>query len=162
MATKLNKEIIDLLDRDDSVKVLATVGEHGDPHAATKPFIRVDADGNLLYLELVESSRTQKNLVASIWFDRKVSVSVSNDKGDSWQIKGRPVKVLITGPLFLNYYREVRQLLGDVGLSAVWIIEPEEVINENFLVRHAEEEQAHPLFRHLDRIAKFETDLSAA
>jgi hypothetical protein len=162
MATKLNKEIIDLLDRDDSIKVLATVGEHGDPHAATKPYIRVDADGNLLYLELVESSRTQKNLVRSIWFDQKVSVSVSNNRGDSWQIKGRPVKTLITGPLFLHHYREVRQLLGNVDLSAVWIIEPEEVINENILVRHAEEEQAHPLFRHLDRIAALQSELSAA
>jgi hypothetical protein len=41
-----------------------------------------------------------------------------------------------------------------VGLSAVWVIEPEEVINENILVRHAEEELAHPVFRHLDRLAK--------
>src|ERR1035438_9555052 len=46
-----------------------------------------------------------------------------------------------------------RRRLGDVDLSAVWVIEPEEVINENILVRRAEEEQAHPLFRHLDRLA---------
>jgi uncharacterized membrane protein YheB (UPF0754 family) len=154
MATKLNKEIIDLLGRDDSIKVLATVGEQGYPHAAAKPFIRVDDEGNLLYLELVESSNTQKNLVRSIWFDQKVSVSVSNGKGHSWQIKGKPVKSLITGPLFLQHYSEVRRLLGDVDLSAVWVIEPEEVINENIFVRHAEEERAHPLFRHLDRLAK--------
>ena len=46
MATKLSKEIIELLSSDDSTKVLATVNEHGYPHAAAKPFIRVDDDGN--------------------------------------------------------------------------------------------------------------------
>src|SRR5512138_1110829 len=130
MATKLNKEIIALLGSDDATKVLATISEHGYPHAAVKPFIRTDDDGNLLYLELVESSRTQKNLVRSIWFDQKVSISVSDKSGSSWQVKGKPVKTLITGPIFLQHYHEVRQLLGDVDLSAVWVIEPEEVINE--------------------------------
>jgi hypothetical protein len=92
--------------------------------------------------------------VASIWFDQKVSISVSNNNGQSWQIKGKPVKTLITGPVFLHHYQDVRRLLGDVDLSAVWVIEPEEVINENISVRHAEEELAHPLFRHLDRLVK--------
>ena len=154
MATKLNKEIIDLFSSDDSAKVVATVDEQGYPHAAAKPFIRVDDEGNLLYLELVESSRTQKNLVRSIWFDHKVAISVSNGTGQSWQIKGKPVKSLISGPVFLQHYRDVRQRLGDVDLSAVWVIVPEEVVNENILVRHAEEELAHPLFRHLDRLVK--------
>lgn len=154
MATKLNKKIIALLGSDESTKVLATVNEQGYPHAAAKPYILVDDDGNLLYLELVESSLTQKNLVRSIWFDQKVSISVSDKKGQSWQIKGKPVKTLITGPVFLYHYRDVRRRLGDVGLSAVWVIEPEEVINENILVRHAEEELAHPVFRHLDRLVK--------
>ena len=154
MATKLNKEIIALLGNDDATKVLATISEHGYPHAAAKPFIRVDNDGNLLYLELVESSRTQKNLVRSIWFDQKVSISVSDRHGKSWQVKGRPIKTLISGPVFQHHYRDVRERLGDVDLSAVWVIEPEEVINENIFVRHAEEEKAHPLFRHLDRLAK--------
>lgn len=154
MATKLNKEIIALFSSNDSTKVLATVNSQGYPHAATKPFIRVNDDGNLLYLELVESSCTQKNLVSSIWFDQKVSISVSDRSGQSWQIKGKPVKTLITGPVFQHYYRDVREQLGDVDLSAVWVIEPEEIINENIFVRHAEEEKAHPLFRHLDRLAK--------
>jgi len=154
MATKLDKEIIALLGSDDSTKVLATVNELGYPHAASKPYIRVDGDGNLLYLELVESSHTQKNLVRSIWFEQKVAISVSGTNGQSWQIKGKPVKTLITGPVFLHHYREVRKRLGDVDLSAVWVIEPEEVINENISIRHAEEQQAHPLFRHLDRLAK--------
>jgi uncharacterized protein len=156
MAAKLDHKIIELFENDDSTKVLATVNELGYPHAAAVPYIRVDDDGNLLYLELVESSLTQKNLVRSIWFDKKVSLSVSDNNGQSWQIKGKPVKTLITGPLFLKHYREVRQRLGDVDLSAVWVIEPEEVINESILVRHAEEELLHPVYRHLDRLAKTE------
>jgi hypothetical protein len=154
MATILSKEIMALFSNNDSTKVLATVNSQGFPHAATKPFIKVNDDGNLLYLELVESSNTQKNLVSSIWFNQKVSISVSDTSGKSWQIKGRPVKTLITGPVFQYHYSDVREQLGDVDLSAVWVIEPEEVVNENIFVRHAEEEKAHPLFRHLDRLAK--------
>lgn len=157
MATKLSNELKALLDDDTSTKVIATVNEQGFPHAAAKPFIRVDDDGNLLYLELVESSNTQKNLVRSIWFNQKVAVSVSNGAEQSWQVKGKPVKTHITGPLFLKHYRELRQQLGDVDLSAIWVIEPEEVTNESFRVRQAEEEAAHPLFKHLDRLVKNQT-----
>jgi hypothetical protein len=154
MATKIDQNIIELFGQEDTTKVLATVDELGYPHAAAIPFLYTDEDGNLLYLELVESSPTQKNLVRSIWFGKKVTLSVSNKAGQSWQIKGQPIKTLITGPVFLHHYRAVRERLGDVDLSAVWVIEPEEVINENILVRHAEEALAHPAYRHLDRLAK--------
>ena len=154
MTTKLNEEIIALFNSSDSTKAIATVDNHGAPHVAVKPFIYVDERGKLLYLELVEASRTQKNLVRSIWFDKKVSVSVSGPNGQSWQIKGKPIKALVTGDLFLHHYKVVREKLGDIDLSAVWVIEPEEIINENILVRYAEEELAHPVFRHLDRLLK--------
>lgn len=157
MATKLNNAVIELLGREDTTTVLATVNGLGIPHAVMNPFIQADDDGNLLYLELSESSLTQKNLVASIWFERAVAVSISSKSGESWQVKGRPIKTLITGPVFQDQYLKVRQLLGDVDLSAVWIIEPDEVINENILIRHAEEQRVHPLFRHLDRLVRTKT-----
>ena len=154
MATKLNKEIIALLSSDDSTKVLATVNEQGYPHAAVKPFIRVDDDGNLLYLELVESFADPEE-PGSQHLVRSEGVRIHERHGAAELAdKGKPVKTLITGPVFLHHYRDVRQRLGDVGLSAVWVIEPEEIINENIVVRYAEEQQAHPVFRHLDRLAK--------
>jgi predicted pyridoxine 5'-phosphate oxidase superfamily flavin-nucleotide-binding protein len=154
MATTLSKEIRELFADAQSVKVLATLDESGFPHAVAAGSLQVGEDGNLHYLELLESSRTNKNLVRSIWYDQRVAIAIQGAGGQSYQIKGLPVKTHITGALFQQHYAQVRQRLGDVDLAAVWIIEPLEVINENLVLRRAEAEQAHPVFSHLDRLAR--------
>lgn len=154
MAVALPKDLIELLEDQDTTKVLATLDENGFPHAVVKQSLQLGEDGNIFYLEFLESSGTNKNLVRSIWFDTKVAITVTGKGGQSFQIKGRPVKTLITGEVFNNYYRATRERLGDVDLAAVWVIEPLEAINENFAFRKAEEDLKHPLFIHLDRLAK--------
>jgi predicted pyridoxine 5'-phosphate oxidase superfamily flavin-nucleotide-binding protein len=154
MATKLNKTIRDLFADPETTKVLATVDEHGVPHVVVKQSLQVDQDGNLLFLELLESSRTNRNLVRSIWYDRTVAVSIRGTSGASFQIKGKPIKTHITGPVFLKHYQAVRERLGDVGLAAVWIVEPDEVHDESFAARQAKESEKHPTFRHLDRLVR--------
>jgi hypothetical protein len=116
--------------------------------------LHVGEEDKLVYLELLESSQTNKNLVGSIWFDRKVAVTLKGKNGVSYQIIGSPVKGIITGPEFQKYYVDIRKRLGDVDLATVWIIEPEKVTNQTFSVRKAEENARRPLFRHLDQLAK--------
>lgn len=154
MKTTLSPEIVALFDDPESVRVLATLDEDGSPHAVVKQSLRVGEDGNLFHLELLESSRTNRNLIRSIWFDRKVAVVVTGRDGQSFQIKGKPVKVHIAGGLFRKRYREARERFGDVDPAAVWIIQPEEVTEETFAARSAEEAHRHPYFVHLDRLAK--------
>ncbi len=154
MAVQLDKNVKELLQDEETVKVLATTDENGVPHAVIKQTLHLGEDGNLVYLELLESSRTNKNLVRSIWFDRKVAVTLKGKSGDSYQIIGSPIKGVITGPEFQKYYVDIRKRLGDVDLATVWIIEPEEVMNQTFSVRKAQEEARRPLFRHLDLLAK--------
>lgn len=153
MAVALQEELIDLLRNPETIKVLATIDEFGFPHAVVKQSLQLGEDGNLLYLELLESSRTNRNLVRSIWFGKNVAIAVKGALGGSYQIKGRPVKAHITGELFKTHYLAIRERLGDVDLAAVWVIEPVEVINESLSVRLAEEQLKHPLFNHLDRLA---------
>jgi hypothetical protein len=154
MAAQLSQEQIAIINDQQTHKVLATVDENGVPHVVFKQSIHVAEDGNIHYLELLESSRSNHNLVRAIWFDRKVSIVVKGADKQSFQIKGQPLEVHVTGPLFEQHYVGIRQKLGDVDLAGVWVIEPQEVIDENFLIRKAEEEAKHPLFRHLDRLAK--------
>lgn len=154
MAIQLTRRIIDLIEDNETTKVLATLDAEGFPHAVVKQSVHSGDDGNLLYLELLESSLTNRNLVRSIWFNQKVSVALWGKDGQSYQIKGKPVKTHITGPLFQKHYLAVRERLGDVDLAAVWEIEPEEVIDESFARRRSEEEAAHPLFLHLDRLVQ--------
>ncbi len=154
MAAKLTTEIIDLLGDGETTKVLATLDADGFPHAVVKQSLQPGDNGEIIYLELLESSRTNKNLVRSLWFGQKVAIALKGKDGRSWQVKGRPVKTHITGPLFQRHYANIRERFGDADLAAVWVIEPEEVIEESFAVRRSEEEQKHPFFTHLDRLAK--------
>jgi len=151
MGIRLNDELVALLRDEQTSKVLATVDADGTPHAVVKQSLTVSDDGRLVHHELLESSRTNKNLLRAIWFGGRVSVTVR--RGDeSWQVKGRPVRAHVAGPLFQREYVRVRERLGDVDLAAVWVIEPEEAVDQSFSRRKDREESAHPHFVHLDRI----------
>lgn len=154
MAIHLDNDVKELLRDAETIKVVATTDEHGVPHAVIKQSLHLGDDGNLVYLELLESSRTNKNLLRSLWFNRKVSVALKGKEKKSYQIIGTAERVIITGPVFERYYLDLRKRLGDVDLAAVWIIKPEKVINQNFGLRRKQEEALHPVFNHLDRIAR--------
>ena len=150
MSAILSPDVIDLVNDPATVKILATVDPDGAPHAVVKQSLHVAADGKLHYLELLETSTTNRNLVHSIWFDRLVTIAlIGTDR--RVQIKGRPVKNHITGPLFLEHYRRIRER-GD--LAGVWVIAPVQVIDENLAARRSAESARHPAFIHLDRIAR--------
>lgn len=154
MAIPLEQELRELINRRDVIKVLATTGEDGSPHAVVKQSIQVNERGEIEYLELLESSESYRNVTRSLWFNQRVSVTVKGDGDASFQIKGRPVRIRICGPEFEQRYREVRARLGDVDLAAVCIIIPEEVREESYSVRFREQSDRLPVFAHLDRLAK--------
>ncbi|NTV01543.1 MAG: hypothetical protein HGB04_01985 [Chlorobiaceae bacterium] len=154
MGIQLSEELILLFNDAGTFKALATSDGDRIPDVVAGGIFRISDEGNIIYLEHLETSRTNHNLVSAIWFERQVSIAVLGRNGENYQIKGRPVKVHITGDLFRKYYMESRALLGDVDLSGVWVIEPTEVIDESLQRRQAREEQQRPFFRHLDRLAK--------
>jgi predicted pyridoxine 5'-phosphate oxidase superfamily flavin-nucleotide-binding protein len=153
MPTKLTSHVRELLEDPATVGTIATLDESGAPHAVPSPFMHIDADGRLIHLELLETSLTHRNLLRSIWFDRPVTVSLSGTGGSVTVVKGRVHKVHVSGPLFSSYYRDVREQLGDADLAGVWLIDPHEVIDETYALRKVREEELHPFFRHLDRLA---------
>lgn len=153
MSITLTRDIIDLLNDRDTIKVLATVNARGEPHAVFKQSLHVGEDGLIHSLELIETSHTAKNLVGSIWFERKLSILLRGADNRSVQIKGRVHQYQISGALFEKHYLAARERLGDVDLAGVWVIEPEEVIEQGLQARRGEEETQHPGFIHLDRIA---------
>jgi len=144
--------VIALLEDRQTLKVVATVDGNGVPHAVVKGSLRANQEGYLQWLELIETSQSNRNLVRSIWFDRPVAVLIKGQDGRSFQIKGVPIKAHVSGPVFQKHYAEVRARLGDVDLAAVWIIRPDTVIDETPAVRLQEEHSAHPNFTHLDRL----------
>ncbi|HOV26381.1 MAG TPA: pyridoxamine 5'-phosphate oxidase family protein [Pseudobacteroides sp.] len=155
MISEINKEIKEIINHKDTVKVLVTLNEDGLPHAVVKQSIRFSDEGKIVYLELLESSKSYKNFTRSLWFNQKVVISISGKNGKSYQIKGTPEKILISGPIFEKYYINVREQLGDVDLAAVCIIDPEELKDESYAARFSEQESRQPIFKHLDRLARY-------
>jgi len=154
MTNVLTKEAIELLDDPLTVKVLTTVDESGIPHSVIKDSLAADEDGNIFYLERTEFSRTGRNLIHSLWFNRKVTVLLKGIGDRSVQIKGIPVKTLISGPVFQRHYVALREQIGDADLSAVWIIRPDEVVDQSWAARLRETQTRHPGYTHLDRLVR--------
>lgn len=150
MAVTLSDYVKELLRSRDTKKVLATVDKNGVPNVAFKGSITADEEGNILVLELLETSQTNKNLTYSLWFDKIVTVSVLGENGVSYQIKGVPKKVHIDGPYFEQKYKEVKARNPQSDLSGVWIIEPTEVKEQTYSVRLQEQKEQHPIIGHLD------------
>jgi hypothetical protein len=148
----LDEEIKKIISCPDTIISLATAGADGSVHSAFKNSFRARGDGNLEYDEVIETSRTNGNLVYSIWFGKTVSISALAKNLRAFLITGRPVRAIISGREFRERYVAIREKLGDVDLAATWVIEPLSVAEQTFEKRRAEEEEAHPLLRHLDRL----------
>jgi hypothetical protein len=155
MAVTITEELTAILGRTDTVKVLVTTDEKGTPHAVVKESLQLDEENHLIYFELLESSHTNKNMVRSIWFNHSITVAVMGANGESYQIKGKPVKAIVSGRAFRKYYEQIREKNGDIDLAAVWVIEPQEIVDQRFTVRRKQEEASRPYFTHLDRLAKY-------
>lgn len=153
MSEDLRNEIGTLLKDPASAATIATLDENGAPCSVPSPFLRLGDNGRLVHLELLETSTTHRNLVRSIWFERPVSVTLTGSDGRVLVATGQAVKAHVSGPLFSDYYREVRARLGDADLAAVWLIEPLQVRDETYRVLKEREEERYPFHRHLDRLA---------
>lgn len=154
MADIISKKLKEIIAAPDTLKVLGSVDKNGIPHVVFKGSIHVNEEGNLVYYEILESAKSNQNLVHSIWFNKKVAVNILSGDKQSYEIIGKPLKSITAGKEFENIYIALRESKGDVDLAAIWIIEPESVRNESFAVRIAEDEEKYPILKHLDRLYK--------
>ena len=154
MAIKLSKEVIDLINKKGSVKILATIDEQGIAQADEKEYLEVTKDGYIRYLELLETARSYKNFTRSLWFNQKISITIIGENKESYKIIGRPDRIYVCGEAYEEQYKRIRNELGDVDLAAICIVEPEEIydvtLSRNILTQDIE----YPIFKHLDRILK--------
>jgi hypothetical protein len=135
-----------------ATKVLATLNEDGSAHVVFKGSLTTIDDENIAFSEGDDLNKSNKNLVRSIWFDKQVTINITKG-GTSYEIKGKPYKGLITGPIFKQFLVKTRERGGpDSDIAAVWIIKPETVTNESPSFRRAAIEAKKPFNNsHLDR-----------
>ena len=149
----LPEELKTLLKDKNAIKVLGTVDGDGAPHVVFKDSIALLEDGNLAYAEELDSSQANKNMVRGIWFDKLVSITVGKGK-KSYQVKARPVKCAIVGPVFREFLSRAKEQRGaDADVQSVWIITPIDCRDQSREVRLEEERKKDPYYNiHLDRL----------
>ncbi len=133
-------------------KVIATVSEKGDVHVTFKDMLFIDYEGNIILLEILEKSITNRNLVYSIWFKKIIAMNALMEDGDSFHIRAIPVRAIVSGKEFEKYYGILQKEMGDVDLSTVWVFKIVEISEKTLKKRIEEDEIKYPIIKHLDRM----------
>jgi hypothetical protein len=151
--------LMSLIRDESSIKIISAADRNGAVHSAVKQSLHVDDDGNLRYFELLEHSETGKALTYSLWFERQVSVLIVKlsdpGPGQSFEIRGTPIRALITGKEFEAAYRSVRGAFGEkADLSAILVIRPDEIRDPGYEIQRERHDAMHPFAVHLDRLVR--------
>lgn len=152
MKVILSEKVIDIFNNSNTYKVIATVNSDGIPHVTFKDLISINKNGEIVLCEIIDSSITNKNLVYSIWFNKKIAITLLARNNDSYLIEGIPVRAIVAGREFQRYYLYVKEKYGNIDLSTVWIIQPQLIREETLEKRREEEAYKHPIVNHLDRL----------
>jgi hypothetical protein len=134
------------------VKILGTIDRDGRPRLSVKSSIRAGEGGLMEVWEMIETSRSNKNLLSALWFGGAAAVLLAPPDGRSFLLRVRPVRTIICGREFQERYEEAKKLDPRSPLSAVWLLAVDEVEETTLSKRRLEEEAAHPLAIHLDRL----------
>ncbi|MDY6863026.1 MAG: pyridoxamine 5'-phosphate oxidase family protein, partial [Thermodesulfobacteriota bacterium] len=99
---KLPKEVVEVLQDPETIKVLTTKDGEGVPHTVFKGSLTALDDKTIAYMELLENSHTLKNILRLMNIEsgkKLVAINVLDQKkGISYQIKGEPYQLHIEGP----------------------------------------------------------------
>jgi len=135
----------------DAVAALTTIAADGVPTTVIGAEFFLTESGSLLYREFFESSRSNRDLLHSLWFDRIVSFAVS--VGDTrLHGYGVPTHTHVAGPLFQEHYRIVTDRDQRTDLAAVWEIRVDSLEDVSPQLLRSKEDTQRPFFRHLDRL----------
>lgn len=154
MAIEVSEKIKNALEKNTTIKALATIDKNGIPYVVFKGSIHLLDNDKLEYYEILESSQTNANLVASIWFDKTASINLLTEEKESFQLKVKPIKCITAGRYFETAYNKVREGGKDIDLGSIWQFEVLEEKEETFAKRVKEDEEKYPILKHVDRLLK--------
>lgn len=149
----MGNEILNRINEKESVKILVTVDENNLPHPVVKDSLHSDGE-HIIYTEYIESSKTNRYMTKSLWFDKPVSILILTNDEKSYTITAQPHRAIVNGKEFQKYYETVQKQYSDFDLSTVWVLKPLEIIEQSLRKRVDEENIKRPYFLHLDRLAK--------
>lgn len=146
-------DIKQIINDPETVKIVGTVGVDGVPHTAVKQSLHINKEGKIEYVELFESSKSYRNITGSLWYNKKVSISILSKNNESFEIVGEIDRILIAGREYEKVYTKVLEQKG-FDIAAVITIIPETVENSSPNEKFEEQEKTRLFFKHLDRLSK--------
>jgi hypothetical protein len=146
-------DIKQIINNPNTVKIVGTVGTDGVPHTAVKQSLHLNNDGRIEYVELFESSKSYRNVTGSIWYNKKVSISILSENKESYEIVGEIERILIAGKEYEKVYTKVLEEKG-YDIAAVVLIVPETIENNSPKGKFEEQEKTRLFYKHLDRFSK--------
>lgn len=149
---RISEELRKLIESKESLKIVSTQNREGIINSAPKGSLEISGEGELTYVEVLESSSSYRNVIYSIWFDKEVSVLVIGENKETYLIHGLVKKVLTSGREYESYYRRWKEARG-FDIAAVVRLTVKEVKDLNLSKGIARQKEEHPFFQHYDSIA---------
>ena len=138
-------EVKNIINNPKSIVAVSTINEDGTPHVVYKGSVRILEDGNIAFIEVIENSRTTKNILSliNIEEDKKTKLIAMNildaEKMLSYEIRLKFNRFAIEGPLWKSFLKETWKILPDIDPVGVWIFEPVEINNQSLPAKIKEE-----------------------
>lgn len=148
----INEELKKLIEDKNTIKVVSSQNREGIINSAPKGSLEISGDNELTYVEVLESSKSYRNIVYSIWYDKKVSVLVVGADRETYLIHGHVKKILTCGSEYEEYYKRYQEARG-FDIAAAVKLEIETVDNLNLAEKIKKQKEEHPFFTHYDSIS---------
>ena len=137
----LSQEVMDTINDPETLKVLSTTDEDGNPHTVFKSFMKTLDERSIIYVEMIYRSNTYKNMLRNKWNAKRVSITTWNpEKMLSYQIKAEPAVYIQNGPIWDEMIQAVWSMFPEATPAGAWVLAPKDVKNELYQVRQEEED----------------------
>ena len=150
--SEINEELKRLIEDRESIKVVSSLNREGIINSAPKGSLEISGEDELTYVEILESSKSYRNIVYSIWFDKIISVLIVGKDRETYQIHGSVKKILTCGAEYEEYYKKYQNARG-FDIAAVVKIKIQDINDLNLAKGIEKQKKEHPFFSHYDSIS---------
>ena len=127
MVKQLPKNVQDLFNDPQSVKILATQSASGMLHVVPLGSLAVPAPDTVIFAKIM-ANETNANLEAALKKGTGVS-ALAVKGGEAYQVRCKPKASVTSGPIFDAMSERLKA--RNMKASCVWVLEPVEVLNQS-------------------------------
>ncbi len=127
--TRIPREVANLFNDPESVKVLVTLNQYDVPHCVPIGTLSIPTP-DIIAFAVIMAEETHKNLLNN---PDKIVTTTAVKGSESFQIKAKPKEYLTEGAAFDAFKQRFGTIIMTSGfeIKGVWILEPLEIYNQS-------------------------------